>query len=59
MKKLELNQMENVEGAFSWNGCISSTLVQVCTWGWSAAAMGNWIGVGILAGGACIAGGLE
>ncbi len=54
MKKLEMNQMENLEGGWSWGACGAGAGGALVIAGWQAAAVGGWIGVGICAGLGCV-----
>jgi hypothetical protein len=54
MKTLDFNQMENVEGGWSWESCAVGAGLFLAHGGWVAAAAGGWIGVGLLAGAGCV-----
>ncbi len=54
MKKLDLSQMEKVNGGWSWEDCLSGAGRALVHGGWVAAAAGGWIGVGALAAFGCV-----
>jgi len=54
MKKLDFNEMEMVNGGWSWEKCGVGAGLAIMQFGWEAAAIGGWIGVGALAGAACL-----
>jgi len=59
MKKLELNQMENLEGGFSWSGCASGGMGLAYSYGTSGAAIvGGFWGLGAAALVGCVVGGI-
>ena len=59
MKKLNFNEMEVVQGGWSWEKCAVSAGLMVMQFGWEAAAIGGWVGVGALAGTACVLSNME
>ena len=54
MKKLELNQMENVQGGWSWEGCAVGAMTTTLAAGGYAAALGGPWGVLALAVVGCV-----
>lgn len=59
MKRLELNQMESIQGSFDWKGCATGSMGL----GWSymtsgAALFGGWIGLAGAAVAGCEVGGI-
>ncbi|MCD6090347.1 MAG: hypothetical protein J7J72_02490 [Bacteroidales bacterium] len=59
MKNLDLNQMESIQGGWSWERCAVGAGTSVLAGGWVAAAAGGWLGVGILAGIGCVVQGMD
>jgi len=59
MKTLELNQMENIQGGFSVNGCLRTAGTSELVLGWKAALVAGWWGVGAVAIVGCAIGGFS
>ncbi len=59
MKKLELNQMENIQGGWSWGGCATTAGTSLMVLGWKAAIVAGWWGVGAVAAVGCVIGATE
>ena len=60
MKKLELNQMENLNASFSWSGCAMGATGLAYSYGTSGAAIvGGFWGLGAAAAVGCVLGGMH
>jgi len=59
MKNLSMNQMETLEGGWSWGNCASGALAGVVVFAESPSAwVTGWWGLGITAAAGCVMGGV-